>query len=366
MNIIICWRRELQVAALGAVVLLSACQSQGLAPQPSTGLQSNIAPSQMTVQRPRGLMPGQRFTPCDRVMTTPVVDGTPLPFYTARTRSVGTFSPRFGTAYLYIADEYNNRIDIFPSQGRRQPQVGTITAGIEGPYGIWFDRGTQSLYVANQTNNTVTVYPYGSTQPTLTYSQDLDRPLYPIVDRNGELYISNANNGTVVEYLAGSTNVYQVLQTPGVEADGMALDKKGNLYVAYRTCPSGSGSIEKFAPGSTQGSVIGMTLSDPQGVIVDSSGNVVVDETGTANNRLHRIDVFPPGSKNASLEVQMPQGNLPIELVIDCDEKNLYVAGLNSGIVFGAKYPLSGQNLFVKDQVSVIIQGVTMTNNLEL
>jgi hypothetical protein len=76
--------------------------------------------------------------------------------------------------------------------------------------------------------------------------------------------------------------------------------------------------------------------------------------------------VFPPGSKIASLEVTMPQGNLPIELVLDCDEKNLYVAGLNSGTVFGAKYPLLGQNLFVKDQVSVIIQGVSMTNNLEL
>jgi DNA-binding beta-propeller fold protein YncE len=361
-----CLNRAVQFVALGAVVLLSACGSRGLAPGPGSGLESMIAPAQMPDQRPRGLMSGQRITPCDGLLTTPIVEGTPLPFYTPRARTVGTFSPRFGTAYLYIADEYDSRVDIFPSEGRRQPRVGTITAGIEQPYGIWFDRGTKALYVANQTNSTVTAYPYGSTQPSLTYSQDLNRPLYPIVDRNGDLYVSNANNGTVVEYLAGSTNVYQILQTPGVEADGMALDKNENLYVAYRTCPSGSGSIEKFAPDSTQGHVIGMTLSDPQGVVVDSRGDVVVDETGTVNSRLHRIDVFPPGSKIASLEVQMPQGNLPIELVLDCDEKNLYVAGLNSGTVFGAKYPLPGQNLFVKDKISVIIQGVTMTNNLEL
>jgi DNA-binding beta-propeller fold protein YncE len=357
-----CWQRKLQVAALGAVVLLSACQSQGLAPQPNTGLQPNIAPAQMTFQRPRGLTAGQRFVPC---VTAPVVEGTPLPFYTARTRSVGTFLPRAGIAYLYIADEYNSQIDIFPSEGRNQRQVGTITAGIDLPYGLWFDRRTQLLYVANQANNTVTVYPYGSIQPTLTYSQDLDRPLYPIVDRKGDLYVANANNGTVVEYLAGSTNVYHVLQTPGVEADGMAFDRHGNLYVAYRTCPSGSGSIEKFAPGSTHGHVIGMALSDPQGVVVDSSDNVVVDETGTINNRLDRIDVFPPGSKTPSLEVPMPQGNLPIELVIDCQQNYLYVAGLYSGAVFGSKYPLTGQTLFVKDQVSAIVQGVTMTNNLE-
>lgn len=346
------WRRAPQVAALVAAVVLSACQSQGFGPQPNAGFQSNLAPA--------------RVLPCVGKTIDPAFAGTPLPFYTALARSAGTFSPHAGTPYLYIADEYNSQIDIFPAIGRNQPQVGTIATGVNLPYGIWFDRGTMSLYVANQGNNTVTAYPYGSTQPTLTYSQDLNRPLFPIVDRSGDLYVSNANDGTVVEYLAGSTSAHQVLQTPGVEADGMAFDHQGNLYVAYRTCPSGAGSIEKFAPGSTQGKVIGMTLSDPQGVAVDYRGNIVVDETGTADNRLDRIDVFAPGSKTASLQVSMPNANLPIELVIDCDEKYLYVAGLYSGAAFGAKYPLAGPTLFVKDQVPATVQGVTISNNLEL
>jgi DNA-binding beta-propeller fold protein YncE len=357
--------RKLQGAALGAAVLLSACQSHGFAPQPDNGWQSTFAPAQMVVQRSRALTAGQRVLPCDGATTTPFAGPRPPSVDTAQPKGVGTFSPRFGTAYLYIADENNYQIDIFPLKGRNQPQVGTITTGIYSPYAIWFDRGTKSLYVANQANNTVTVYPYGSTQPSRTYSRGLDRPLYPMVDRHGELYVSNANNGTVVEYLAGSTKVHQILQTPGIEADGLALDKHENLYVAYRTCPSGAGSIEKFAPGSTQGDVIGMSLSDPQGVAVDSRGNIVVDETGTANNRLTRIDVFPPGSKTASHLVPMPQGNLPIELLLDCDENSLYVSGLYD-LVFGAKYPIRGQTLFVKDQVSAIIQGVTTTNNLEL
>ena len=358
------WDRKLQAVALGAVVLLCACQSQ-LAPQLNAGGASNIAPAQMTFQPSRGVM-GRQFQPCLGAMTAPIGEATPLPSYAAPSRSIGTFSPHSGTPYLYIADEYNSQIDIFPSERRNQPQVGTITAGVSLPYGLWYARGTQSLYVANQANNTVTVYPYGAIQPSLTYSQDLNRPLFPIVDRKGDLFVSNANDGTVVEYLAGSTNAYQVLQTPGVEADGMAFDRHGNLYVAYRTCPSGAGSIEKFAPGSTHGHVIGMVLSDPQGVVVDSSDNVVVDETGTANNRVERIDVYPPGSKLPSLQVQMPQANLPIELVMDCKESYLYVAGLYSGAVFGAKYPLTSQTqLFVKDQVSAIVQGATMTNNVE-
>lgn len=358
MNSII-WKRELQAAALGAVVLLSACQSNGLPPQPGTGSQPNVAPAQVTVQQPRGWIAGPAFLPSGVAIPAPVVEGTPLPTYFGVAKRAGKFSPRAGAAYLYIADQSSNQIDIFPLRGQKDPQVGTITAGIDGPYGLWFDRGAQELYVANQVNNTVTVYSHGSIQPTRTYTQDLNRPLYPIVDSHGELYVGNANDGTVAEYLAGSTNVHQVLQTPGVEADGMALDKHEDLYVAYRTSPVGQGSIVEFAPGSTQGQIIGMTLDQPQGVIVDTSGNVVATETGSTN----RIDVFPPGSKTASLEVPMPVGSVATELVIDCQEESLYVSGLYSGIVFGVNYPLPGQSLFVKDKVSAIIQGVTIDYN---
>lgn len=288
----------------------------------------------------------------------PLAKATPLPSYVGLARTVGSFSPQAGKAYLYIADQSLNQIDIFPVKGQNQPQVGTITEGIDGPYGLWFDRRAQELYVANQLNDTVTVYPYGSTQPSRTYTEDLNRPLYPIVDSHGELYVGNAGTGTVVEYLAGSTSAHQVLQTPGAEADGLALDKQENLYAAYRT--DGQGSIEEYAPGSTQGQSLGMILDEPQGVVVVPRGTVVATETGATN----RIDVFPVGSKNPSLEVPMPTGgSVATELAIDCHDEFLYVSALYSGIVFGSNYPLRGQSLFVKDQVTAIIQGTTITNN---
>jgi DNA-binding beta-propeller fold protein YncE len=288
----------------------------------------------------------------------PLAEGTPLPTYDSRTpKQPGWFMRHWGDMYLFIADQSNNRIDIFPLMKPNQPQVGMITAGIDGPYGLWYDRATASLYVANQSNNTVTVYEHGSVQPSRTYSEDLSRPLYPIVDNNGVLYVGNANNGTVVEYLPGSMHAHQVLQTPGNEADGLALDKHENLYVAYRS--GGSGSIEVFAPGSTQGTVIGMTLDEPQGVIVSPNGTVVATETGPTN----RIDVFPAGSSTESLEIPMPSGSVATELAIDCRVKYLYVSGLYSGIVFGIRYPLPGENLFQQDQVSGIIQGATISDN---
>jgi len=346
MHALISWKRGLQAAALSGVVLISACQSNGLPPQPGTGLQPKFGQAQTIAQR-------------SGWVATPDVKGTPIPTYYGIAKKPGSFSLHHGEELLFIADQDNNQIDIFPLVGPGQPQVGTITDGIEAPYGLWFDRASKSLYVANQGNNTVTVYAHGSIHPTRTYSQGLSRPLYPIVDAQGVLYVGNANNGTVVEYLPGSRNVHQVLQTPGVEADGLALDKHENLYVAYRMDGLGSGSIEEFAPGSTQGQVIGMTLDEPQGVIVDTSGNVVATETGPTN----RIDVFPPGSGTASLEIPMPSGSVATELAIDCKAKFLYVSGLYSGIVFGIDYPLPGQSLFVQDQVSSIIQGATITNN---
>lgn len=324
----------LQTAALGAVILLSACQSSGL-PLQSSNVSRNIGPAQAPSER-----------------------GTPLPSYSMVAKKPGWFTPHWAEEYLYIADQSNNQIDIFPLMKPNQPQAGTITAGIDGPYGLWYDRRHESLYVANQDNDTVTVYSHGSVMPSRTYSEDLSRPLYPIVDDNGVLYVGNANTGTVVEYLPGSTHAHLVVQTAGTEADGLALDKNENLFVAYRTS-GGTGSIEEFAPGSTNGNVIGMTLDQPQGVIVTPNGTVVATETGGTN----RIDVFPAGSSTESLEVPMPQGSVATELAIDCRDKFLYVSGLYNGAVYGVRYPLPGQTLFVQDQIASIIQGTTISDN---
>lgn len=262
--------------------------------------------------------------------------------------------------YLYIADQSLNQIDIFPLMKPNQPQAGAITAGIDGPYGLWYERQTQSLYVANQNNSTVTMYSHGSITPKRTYSEGLSRPLYPIVDNNGVLYVGNANNGTVVEYSPGSIHVHQTLQTPGIEADGLALDKHENLYVAFRRDNgAGDAGIEEFPPGSTQGKVLGMSLDEPQGVIVTDDGTIVATESGSTN----RIDVFPAGSSTPSLEVPMPQGSVATELAIDCRVKLLYVSGLYSGAVFKIKYPLPGESLIEQDQVSATIQGTTVTDN---
>lgn len=255
---------------------------------------------------------------------------------------------------IYVADQRSREIVIFPEKGRLQPPIGTITDGIVNPYGLYVDKhGT--LYVANQFGNVV-AYPKGSTSPSATYTQGLGRPLYPIVDSHGNLFVGDGHNGTVVEYLASGTNEYQILSTPGNEADDLAFDPAGTLYVAYRGADA-YGSIETFGVGSSQGQVLGMTLNQPQGLAVDSHFNVLAVETGDAR----RIDVFPPGMTTPSTEVQMPPGDVPTQISLENNERTLLVSTLR-GVIYEIPYPLPNQPS-PKEKLKRLVQGVAASND---
>jgi sugar lactone lactonase YvrE len=256
---------------------------------------------------------------------------------------------------IYVADDGYGQIVIFPEAGKLRSPIGTIGTGINGPYGLYVDRHGE-LFVANSGNNTITVYPKGATSPSLTYTKDLDRPLYPVVDKRGDLFVGNANGGTVVEYLASGTKGFRILQTAGVEVDGMDFDQSGTLYVAFRDS-SGAGSVEAFAAGARRGRIIGMSLNQPQGVVVDSHYSVLVAETGGTN----RIDVFPPGTTQPSSEVSLPNGDTPTQIALENNEKALFVSTL-SGTIYEMPYPLP-QQPYVKERISTLVQGTTVSND---
>lgn len=262
-----------------------------------------------------------------------------------------------GHQLIYVSDDTASDVLIFPQKGTFQYPIGFITTGIDDPWGLYVDKH-HALYVANQGNSTVTVYPAGSTSPSMTFSQDLFRPLYPVVDRSGDLFVGNGGNsygsgGTVVEYPPGSTTPSRVLQTPGSEVDGMDFDGEGNLYVAYRAA-SGTGSIEKLAPGSSRGTFLGMLLSSPQGLVVDNAGNILVVESGW-----DRVDVFPPGQVKPSVEVTISAG--PNQIAIKQNETSVFVADEN-GTVYGSRYPFRKRpRVYPKDEVNATIQGVALS-----
>lgn len=277
-----------------------------------------------------------------RAFTQPQADAasTPLPNRAVSHRAPKSF-PRAltsGQPLLYISDDDSNATDIFPLTGPNQGQLGSISTDMSYPWALSVD-SNNSLYVANSGNGTVTVYPYGSSTPSMTYSKALSRPLYALADSVGHVYVSGINGHprhNLVEYNAG-TNVPIAHRRLAEEADGMALDAQGNLYVAYRLKRTVfAATIAEFGPGLTHKRVLGMTIDQPQGLLVDSSGNIVVVQSASDN-----IEVFPPGATTPSVTVNFATGSSNLaQLAWQNNQTTLWVS-TEGGTVYSMPYPLT-------------------------
>lgn len=291
--------------------------------------------------------------------SVPAAYGTPGASLT-RPHTRGFFDrPNFPKRLVYVAA--GNAIMIYPERGGQKAPLGEITQGVSTAYGVCFDRAG-NLYVANQYGDNVTVYPPNAISASKVISGSLSRPLYPLVDHLGQLWVSNANNGTVVEFNRDGSHVKQVLQTPGVEADGMDFDSSGNLYVAYRTSSRGNGSIEEFPAGSSKGTILGMTLDQPQSVIVMPTGTILAVETGGPN----RIDVFPPGYTKPVLQVGVSK--VPTQLAVTDTYGSLYVSSFSNDSVYVTPYPLQihGDPNHLHEKINATglgtVQGIALNN----
>ena len=183
---------------------------------------------------------------------------------------------------LYVADTFNNTI-------RKMTPVGgdwvvTTIAGFVGVRGDADGKGTNALFY----------YPQGVA-----------------VDRTGNVYVADTDNNTirkitpvganwVVSTLAGLAQQQGSADGTGTNAlfnapQGVAVDSSGNVYVA----DPGNNRIRKIrsagvvstiagmvgSQGSADGTGNGARFSQPAGVTVDSAGNVYVADTANSTIR---------------------------------------------------------------------------------
>jgi hypothetical protein len=224
---------------------------------------------------------------------------------------------------IYIAA--GNEVAIYRENDSRP--VGAITDGVAGAYGLFAD-AKGGLYVANTT--TITAYRPGAIHPWITYA-DPASPLYVVADHSGRVYAAN-RGGTVTEFPRQQTVPDVTIKTPGHEADGINLDDAGNLYVAYRG--RSVDSIEEFAPDSTDGRILGMHVSGPQGLQIDHSGNIIVVESGNGT-----VDIFPPGKNHPSQVVNVDIG--ATQIVLGGNQRNIYYSTYTNHNVYIGRYPPS-------------------------
>jgi hypothetical protein len=247
---------------------------------------------------------------------------------------------------IYVAA--GGQVLIFPESGFGRKQIGSITDGVSSAYGLYVD-GSRNLYVAN--SSTITAYHPGTLSPYIVY-KDPSGPMYIVKNHSGWLYASN-HDGTVSEYLPGHTSPSTLL-TPGTEADGINVDDAGNVYVAYRD-QTGMGSIKKFEANSRNGRILGMQLTQPQGLQLDHSGNILVVETGDKQV----VDIFLPGSTSPSKVVQAADG--VTQVVLREANENMYVSNFHNNSVYISPYP-PGEFQRKLGAGAVRVQGMALSN----
>jgi sugar lactone lactonase YvrE len=144
----------------------------------------------------------------------------------------------------------------------------------------------------------------------------LENPGSVAVDGSGNLYIADTGNNRIrrLAALSGIISTVAGNGTTGFSGDGgpattatlaapsgVALDSAGNLYIAdslnnrVRKIVAGTGVISTIAGNGTQGfsgdggPATAARLFDPEGLVVDASGNVYIADT--QNNRIRKVTV---------------------------------------------------------------------------
>lgn len=236
-----------------------------------------------------------------------------------------------------IADYGNNRIRrVDKASGNISTIAGTGNIGFAGdgsaatsailhlPTGVAMD-SSGNVYLADSLNNRIRKIS-GSNISTVAgngglsssgdggpaTSSQLNTPLGVAVDSSGNFYIADALNNTIRKVSSGGIiSTYAGNSVPGSSGDGgaptaaqlnapqgVAVDSSGNLYIAdtqnHKVRKISAGVISTFAGSGTAGfsgdggAATSATLNEPFAVAVDGPGNVYIAEFG--NSRIRKVD----------------------------------------------------------------------------
>jgi uncharacterized protein (TIGR03437 family) len=291
---------------------------------------------------------------------------------------------------LYIADQFNFRVrkvsngvitTVAGGGSSLADNVQATSAALNYPMGVAVD-SADNLYIAVASDNFVpglirevtngiisTVAGGGSSvaDNVPATSAQLGYLLGVAVDSAGNLYIADTSNSRirkvsngVIATVAGSgAPFFGGDNGPATSAqlwypEGVAVDSAGNLYIAdtlnNRIRKVSNAVITTVAGGGTccfsgdNGPATSAQLSNPQGVAVDSAGNVYIADSGNYRVRKASNGVITTVAGNGTRNPPTPgfsgsnglaasaQLNWPSAVAVD-SAGNLYIADSPSGIL---------------------------------
>jgi sugar lactone lactonase YvrE len=252
------------------------------------------------------------------------------------TNSTARFNNPIGLAFdaagnLYVADKFNSAIRKMSPSGTNWV-VTTVSAAFNDPRGVALD-GAGNLYVADTVDETIRkLTPVGDAWELTTIAGTKGTagtndgggnvalffyPKHLVVDSATNLYVTDTLNYTIrkltpagglwkVTTIAGQAGVPGANDGTGTAAqfefpEGLALDGAGNIYVAdtynftiRELAPAGSNwavttlvGLPTACAGSADGTGSAARFYNPQGVAVDSAGNVYVADA--LNNTIRKV-----------------------------------------------------------------------------
>jgi uncharacterized protein (TIGR03437 family) len=232
---------------------------------------------------------------------------------------------------VYIADTANNVIRQVNTSGIINTFAGNFSMGpgysgdggaatngmLDAPTGVTVD-SANNVYMTDSVNNLVRKVSGGNFSTIIgtgSTGQSLNHPNGVLVDSKGTVYVSDTSHrvlkwdGAHLTTFAGTGDVgysgdnglatKAVLNNPV----GLAIDAAGNVYIAdaneFRiravspagiiTTIAGSGHVGYVGDG---GSALSAYLNFPNGVCVDSSGNIYIADT--ENNVIRMLTISAP------------------------------------------------------------------------
>jgi sugar lactone lactonase YvrE len=286
---------------------------------------------------------------------------------------------------VYVPSPSENRVYMIAPNGSITTVAGNGTAGysgdgglaasaqLNGPKGVAIDSSTPpNVYIADTDNNRVRKVSGGvittvAGNGTSGFSGDggsatnaeLSFPEAIAVDNAGNLYIADTDNNRVRKVSGGVISTVAGNGTAGYSGDGgvatsaqlslpegVAVDSVGNLYIAdslnSRIRRVSAGNITTFAGNGSSGfsgdggPAGSAALAQPDGVTVDSAGNLYIADT--ENSRIRKVvagvittvagngqtGYSGDGGAATSASLAFPQG-----LAVD-SAGNLYIADTNN------------------------------------